>query len=102
VGGNPRKFSLYLQESQRPIWRQKAVGSDGGVDKYGKLDTTQFSELELRLYSLIKAGKASMRELKTCYTLDQALKLHALVRMDIDIEAAQSKEISDKHRKTGR
>jgi hypothetical protein len=43
-----------------------------------------------------------MQELKTCYTLDEALKLHALVRMDSDIEAAQSKELSDKNAQKGR
>jgi hypothetical protein len=48
------------------------------------------------MYALIKSGKATMYELKTCYTLDEALKLHALMRMDHDIEAAQSKEMADK------
>ena len=47
------------------------------------------------MYALIKAGKATMLELKTCYTLDEALKLYALMRMDSDIEAAQSKEMAD-------
>jgi hypothetical protein len=47
------------------------------------------------MYALIKSGKATMYELKTCYTLDEALKLHALMRMDYDIEAAQSKEMAD-------
>ena len=49
------------------------------------------------MYVLIKAGKATMQELKTCYTLDEALKLYALFRMDNDIEAAQAKELSDKN-----
>jgi hypothetical protein len=48
------------------------------------------------MYALIKAGKATMQELKTCYTLDEALKLHALMRMDNDIEAAHNKEMADK------
>jgi acyl-CoA-binding protein len=48
------------------------------------------------MYALIKAGKATMQELKTCYTLDEALKLYALFRMDSDIEAAHAKEMSDK------
>lgn len=43
-----------------------------------------------------------MWELKTCYTLDEALKLYALVRMDNDIEAAQSKEMADKAKNKGR
>jgi hypothetical protein len=50
------------------------------------------------MYAVIKSGKATMRELKTCYTLDEALKLYALLRMDSDIEAAQSKEIADKNK----
>lgn len=43
-----------------------------------------------------------MYELKTCYTLDEALKLYALMRMDSDIEAAQSKELADKNAGSGR
>ncbi len=43
-----------------------------------------------------------MQELKTCYTLDEALKLYALMRMEIDIEAAQSKELADKSARSGR
>lgn len=54
------------------------------------------------MYALIKSGKATMQELKTCYTLDEALKLHALVRMDGDIEAAQAKELSEKNAQKGR
>lgn len=50
------------------------------------------------MYALIKSGKATMWELKTCYTLDEALKLYALIRMDTDIETAQSKELADKKR----
>lgn len=37
-----------------------------------------------------------MVELKTCYTLDEALKLYALYRMDRDIEAAQCEEVRDR------
>jgi len=58
--------------------------------------------LELRLYALVNAGKASMQELKTCVTLDEALKLHALFRMDNDIEAAQNKELADKSAQSGK
>ena len=35
------------------------------------------------MYILIKAKLASMFELKEYYTLDEALKLYALYRMDI-------------------
>lgn len=38
------------------------------------------------MYTLIKARLASMEELKTSYTLDEALKLYALYRMDLDVE----------------
>lgn len=54
------------------------------------------------MYALIKAGKATMQELKSCYTLDEALKLYALFCMDNDIEAAQSRELADKNAPKGR
>ena len=43
-----------------------------------------------------------MFELKTCYTLDEALKLHALVAMKQDIEAMEATEIRRKSRQNGR
>lgn len=46
------------------------------------------------MYILIKARLATMYELKTCYTLDEALKLYALYRMDQDVEAGRIDEIS--------
>lgn len=59
---------------------------------------TQFSELELRMYTLIKAGKASMMEMCEYYTMDEMLKLYALYVRDIDIEEARYNEM----RKEGR
>lgn len=53
---------------------------------------TVFSELEMRMYVLIKARLASKYELETCYTLDEALKLFALYRMEQDIQAGEMKE----------
>ena len=53
-----------------------------------------FTELEMRMYVLIKARLATMQELKTCYTLDEALKLYALFRMEQDVEAGRAKELS--------
>jgi hypothetical protein len=50
----------------------------------------------MRMYALIKSGKATMTELKEVYTLDEALKLYALIRMDGDIEAARAKRMNDK------
>ena len=41
------------------------------------------------MYILIKARLASMWELKNCYTLDEALKLYALYRMEQDVEAGR-------------
>lgn len=61
--------------------------------KYGSLDLSQFSELEMRMYVLIKARLASMQELKEVYTLDEALKLFALYEMDNDVEAGRLEEI---------
>ena len=43
------------------------------------------------MYALISAGKATMYELKNCYTLDEALKLYALYDMAQDIEYKRSK-----------
>ena len=48
------------------------------------------------MYVLIKARLASMYELKNCYTLDEALKLYALYRMDQDIERGKTEEANAK------
>ncbi len=37
-----------------------------------------------------------MSELCTVYTLDEALKLYALYRMDLDIQAAENEEMNQK------
>lgn len=55
---------------------------------------SSFTELEMRMYVLIKARLASMQELKEVYTLDEALKLFALYQMDNDVEAGRLAEIS--------
>lgn len=36
-----------------------------------------------------------MEELKTCYTLKEALKLYALHCMDLDIERSKYKELEE-------
>jgi abortive infection bacteriophage resistance protein len=51
------------------------------------------------MYTLIKSGKATMWELKEIYTLDEALKLYALIKMDNDIEAARAKKMAGKTNK---
>lgn len=61
--------------------------------RYGTFDYTRFTELEMRMYTLIKAGMASMYELKNVYTLDEALKLYSLYAMERDIESAKMAEI---------
>ena len=48
----------------------------------------------MRMYVLIKARLATMWELKTCYTLDEALKLYALFRMEQDVEAGRAEELA--------
>lgn len=48
------------------------------------------------MYTLIKARMASKSELESDYTLDEALKLYALYRMDIDIQNGENEEIRDK------
>jgi len=61
--------------------------------KYGTFDYSRFSEIELRLYILIKSRIASMSELKTCYTLDEAIKIYSLYKMEIDIEKGKAAEM---------
>lgn len=51
------------------------------------------------MYTLIKAGKASKYELEEWYTLDEALKLYALYRMDLDIERGQAEELKNAQNK---
>ena len=46
------------------------------------------------MYILIKARLASMWELKNCYTLDEALKLYALYRMEQDVEAGRVADLA--------
>ena len=88
------KFQRFFQENLRPIWSPNRDYSDGtDLDKYGKFDVNAFSELELRMYMLIKNRLASKTELETVYTLDEALKLYALMKMEQDIESAQAEEM---------
>ena len=49
------------------------------------------------MYVLIKNRLASMTELCTVYTLDEALKLYALLRMDQDIERMQAEDLKNAH-----
>ena len=78
-----------------PLWKAYSGAGAGGVDpeRYGHLDTSQFGELELRLFTLIKAGIASKWELESCYSLDEALKLYALYIRDLDIQRIQVEEM---------
>lgn len=48
------------------------------------------------MYALIKARLASKAELESVYTLDEALKLYALYRMEQDIERGQAEEMRRK------
>lgn len=50
----------------------------------------------MRMYTLIKARIASKSELESDYTLDEALKLYALYRMDVDIQNGESEEMRDR------
>ena len=54
------------------------------------------------MYTLIKSGKATMTELKEVYTLDEALKLYALFKMDRDIEAQRAKKLQDEAKRSRR
>lgn len=48
------------------------------------------------MYTLIQNNMASMMELNEYYTLDEALKLYALMSMRIDIENSMMEEIKNK------
>lgn len=47
----------------------------------------------MRMYTLIKARIASKSELESDYTLDEALKLYSLWRMDQDIQMGEMEEM---------
>ena len=49
----------------------------------------------MKLYTLVGVKVVSMEELKTCVTLDEALKMYALWRMTQDIEAAKADELKN-------
>ena len=66
------------------------------VSRYGTFDTSQFGDLELRCYTLIKSGLCTKTELSDgTYTLDEFLKLYALYAMDRDIERIQADELQE-------
>ena len=50
------------------------------------------------MYVLVKARLASMTELKTTYTLDEALKLYALYCMELDVERGRSEDAARERR----
>ena len=50
------------------------------------------------MYVLINAQKASMAELQSVYTLDQALKLYAIHEMGLDIEKGRADELERRNR----
>lgn len=83
----------FFREFREPVWQCKRGFGDNVVSRYGTFDERQFSELEIRMYILIKARIVSMEELKSCYTLDEALKLYALYSMDLDIERCRAEEM---------
>ena len=76
------ELQRFFQEVRRPIWEGR-VGrgqdAESSLVKYGKFDYSQFSELELRCYILIKARMAS--------------KLYALYEMELDVEKGRADEL---------
>ena len=73
-----------------------AEEDEADIVRYGTLDTSQFSELELRMYILIKAKITSKFELEEYYTLDEALKLYALYQMDLDIQRGKDEDLRER------
>lgn len=53
----------------------------------------------MRMYVMIKDGIVTMSELKEVYTLDEALKLYAIYKMNKDIERAKYDEMDKKNKK---
>ena len=101
LGSYQAEFRRFFQEARSPIWQPARSYSDGDseLNKYGTLDLSGFSALEVTMYTLIQARLASKYELETVYTLDEALKLYAFYRMDHDIEIARAEEINAQQRK---
>ena len=91
---DPAEFQGFFLEASRPVWESR-VRPDPEEDpvRYGTFDHSRFNELELRMYILIKARLASMYELQNVYTLDEALKLYALYRMELDIEIGRADDL---------
>ena len=56
----------------------------------------------MKLFTLVGVKIVSIEELKTCVTLDEALKMYSLWRMTQDIEAAKAEEMKDKIGKGGK
>ena len=90
LGGN-----IVIEDEDEEGERQQDVLDKDLADEvfFGKFDYSQFSELELRCYILIKAGMVSMTELQEVYTLDEMLKLYALYSMQLDIEKGRADEL---------
>ena len=93
------ELQRFFREASHPLWESKVPqrGEESNV-KYGTFDYSQFNELELRMYILIKARLASMYELQNVYTLDEALKLYALYLMELDIEKGRADELKKEGR----
>ncbi len=51
------------------------------------------------MYQMIHAQIVSMYELQNCYSLDDALKLYAIFKMNIDIQSCKNKELAEKTRR---
>lgn len=51
------------------------------------------------MYQLIHKGKATKMELHEYYTLDEALKLYALMEMSEDIQSGMMSDIKNKGRR---
>ena len=50
------------------------------------------------MYALIRNGMASKKELDENYTLDEALKLFALMEMKNDVEAGMAEDMKNNSR----
>jgi len=73
------------------------MSAPDGIDKYGKLAIEYFySQFELRLWQLIANGVVTRAELIEYYSLDDVLKLAAIVEMNADIKAAELEKAADK------
>ena len=96
LGGHQAELLEFFLRYEHPFWRPCESDEGGSIEDYGELDRERINDLEWIMFTLIREGKASMSELKTVYTLDEALLLYDMMRMQSDIERIDLKRQREK------